>query len=46
MQFDVEVHSTDLSAYQEPTIIRPNMQRDHITMMLMPELADFAEATT
>jgi UDP-N-acetyl-2-amino-2-deoxyglucuronate dehydrogenase len=44
VQFDVEVHSTDLSAYQEPTIIRPNMQRDHITMMLMPELADFAEA--
>jgi predicted dehydrogenase len=44
VQFDIEVHSTTLAGYREPTIIRPTMQRDHITMMLMPELAEFAEA--
>jgi predicted dehydrogenase len=44
VQFDVQVHSTALAAYREPTIIRPTMQRDHITMMLMPELAEFADA--
>jgi UDP-N-acetyl-2-amino-2-deoxyglucuronate dehydrogenase len=44
VQFEVEVHSTALGAYQEPTIIRPTMERDHITMMLMPELAEFADA--
>jgi predicted dehydrogenase len=44
VQFDVEVHSTAITAYREPTIIRPTMQRDHITMMLIPELAEFADA--
>jgi predicted dehydrogenase len=44
VQFEVEVHSTSLAAYRDPTIIRPTMQRDHITMMLMPELAEFADA--
>jgi predicted dehydrogenase len=46
VQFDIEVQSTALVAYREPTIIRPTMQRDHVTMMLMPELAEFAEAIT
>jgi predicted dehydrogenase len=44
VQFEVEVYSTALAAYREPTIIRPTMERDHITMMLMPELAEFADA--
>jgi len=44
VQFEVEVHSTALAAYRDPTIIRPTMRRDHITMMLMPELAEFADA--
>jgi predicted dehydrogenase len=44
VQFEVEVHSKVITAYQEPAIIRPTMQRDHITMMLIPELAEFANA--
>ena len=44
VQFDIEIESTVLPAYREPTIIRPGMQRDHITTMLMPELAEFAAA--
>jgi len=44
VQFDVEVHSTAIAAYRETTIIRPTMQRDHITMMLIPELAEFTDA--
>lgn len=44
VQYDVEVNSEVLSAYEEPTTIRPAVQGDHITMMLMPELAEFADA--
>jgi predicted dehydrogenase len=44
VQFEIEVWSDALPAYAEPTFIRPNMWRDHITMMLMPELAEFADA--
>lgn len=44
VQFEVEVCSTALAAYREPMIIRPTMERDHITMMLLPELAEFADA--
>jgi predicted dehydrogenase len=44
VQFEVEVSSTAIAAYRDPTIIRPTMERDHITMMLMPELAEFADA--
>jgi len=44
VQFEVEVHSTAIAAYREPTIIRPTMQRDHITTMLVPELAGFSDA--
>jgi predicted dehydrogenase len=44
VQFEIEVQSTVVAAYQDPTVIRPLMQRDHITMMLMPELAEFADA--
>ena len=38
LQFEVEVSSTVLPAYAEPTVIRPSVQRDNITMMLVPEL--------
>ena len=44
VQFEIEVYSDELPALQEPTIIRPNMQGDHVTSMLMPELAEFAQA--
>jgi predicted dehydrogenase len=44
VQFEVEVRSSTIAAYREPTIIRPTMQRDHITTMLIPELAEFADA--
>jgi predicted dehydrogenase len=44
LQYDVEVQSESHSAYREPTIIRPAMQGDHITMMLVPELEEFGAA--
>jgi predicted dehydrogenase len=44
VQFEIEVQSTAVAMYREPTIIRPAMQRDHITTMLMPELVEFADA--
>ena len=44
VQYEVEVHSTTVAAWREPTTIRPRMQRDHITTMFVPELAEFADA--
>jgi predicted dehydrogenase len=44
VQFEIEVQSTVLAAYRDPTVIRPLVQRDHITTMLVPELAEFADA--
>jgi predicted dehydrogenase len=44
VQYEVEVNSDVLPAYEEPTTIRPAAQGDHLTMMLMPELAEFADA--
>jgi predicted dehydrogenase len=44
VQFEIEVQSTVVAAYQDPTVIRPLMQRDHITTMLVPELAEFTDA--
>jgi predicted dehydrogenase len=44
VQFEIEVQSTVVAAYKDPTVIRPLMQRDHITMMLMPELAEFVDS--
>jgi predicted dehydrogenase len=44
LQFEVEVSSTTLPAYAEPTVIRPAVRRDNITMMLVPELEAFAAA--
>ena len=44
VQFDVEVQSETHQAYHNPTLIRPAMQGDHISMMLVPELTEFAAA--
>src|SRR5207244_3120683 len=44
LQFEIEVLSNAVRAYREPTIIRPQIQRDNITMMLVPELDEFANA--
>ena len=44
LQFEVEVSSTVNAAYAQPTVIRPGIERDHITMMLVPELEEFARA--
>lgn len=46
LQFEVEVSSTALPAYAEPTVIRPGVRRDNITMMLVPELEAFAAAVS
>jgi predicted dehydrogenase len=42
LQFEIEVTSSVLPAYAEPTVIRPDVRRDNITMMLIPELEEFA----
>lgn len=42
LQFEIEVSSHAVSAYQEPTTIRPAVRQDNITMMLVPELEEFA----
>jgi len=46
LQFEVDVSSTTLAAYAEPTLIRPGVRRDNITMMLAPELEEFAAAVS
>jgi predicted dehydrogenase len=42
LQFEIEVSSTSIGTYREPTIIRPAVRRDNISMMLVPELEEFA----
>jgi 1,5-anhydro-D-fructose reductase (1,5-anhydro-D-mannitol-forming) len=44
LQFEIEVSSNIVATYQEPTIIRPAVRRDNVTMMLVPELEEFARA--
>ena len=44
LQFELEVSSTAVPAFAEPTIIRPGIRRDNVTMMLVPELEEFASA--
>jgi predicted dehydrogenase len=44
LQFDIDVVSSAVAAYREPTTIHPTARVDNITMMLMPELAEFASA--
>lgn len=44
LQFEVEVFSSALPAYQEPTIVQPLVRRDNVSMMLVPELEEFARS--
>jgi predicted dehydrogenase len=44
VQFDIDIQSETHPAYSDPTTIRPAMQRDHITTMLVPELVEFKAA--
>lgn len=44
LQFEIEVSSSAVAAYREPTIIRPGVRGDNINMMLVPELEEFASA--
>lgn len=44
MQFEIEVCSTVNAAYSQPTVISPYITGDHIPMMLVPELEEFADA--
>jgi predicted dehydrogenase len=44
LMFEVEVVSTALAAYAQPTVIRPRIWRDNVTAMFVPELEEFAAA--
>jgi predicted dehydrogenase len=44
LQFEIEVSSKTNPAYVDPTVIRPRLSRDNITMMFVPELEEFAGA--
>jgi predicted dehydrogenase len=44
LQFEIEVSSSALPAYAQPTVIRPRLGRDNIAMMFVPELEEFAAA--
>lgn len=44
LQFEIEVSSSSVATYREPTVIRPAVRRDNISMMLVPELEEFARA--
>ena len=44
VQYELEVVSEVIPEYREPTTIRPAITGDHITGMLVPELAEFADA--
>jgi predicted dehydrogenase len=44
LQYEIEVSSTVVAAYAQPTVIRPLIESDHITLMLVPELDEFARA--
>jgi len=43
-QFEIEVFSQVLSAYAEPTIIRPLLWHSPVITMFVPELEEFASA--
>jgi predicted dehydrogenase len=44
LQFEIEVFSRTLPAYFEPTIVRPLVRRDNVSMMFVPELEEFARS--
>ena len=43
LQFELEVYSKNVAAYAQPAVIRPSVS-DHVSMMLVPELEEFAAA--
>lgn len=44
LQFEVEVFSNAVPEYSEPTVIRPAIRGNNISMMLVPELEEFASS--
>jgi predicted dehydrogenase len=44
LQFEIEVSSSVNARFTQPTVIRPQIEGDNITMMLVPELEEFAHA--
>jgi predicted dehydrogenase len=44
LQFEIEVSSNTNPSYVQPTVIRPRIGRDNLTMMFEPELEEFASA--
>ena len=46
LQFEIEVSSSVNALFTQPTVIRPQIEGDNITMMLVPELEEFAHAVS
>jgi predicted dehydrogenase len=44
LQFEIEVSSSVNTRFTQPTVIHPQVEGDNITMMLVPELEEFARA--
>lgn len=44
LHFEIEVLSTTVAAYAQPTIIRPRIVRDNINAMFVPELNELVNA--
>jgi predicted dehydrogenase len=44
LQFEIEVTSDVNVAYSQPTVVRPYISSDHVSLMLVPELEEFAGA--
>jgi predicted dehydrogenase len=44
LQFEIEVISRAVAAYAQPTVIKPGVWRDNVSMMFVPELEAFAQA--
>ena len=44
LQFGVECRAAPIDTYREPTVIRPLVQRDNVSMMFVPESRIFARA--
>jgi predicted dehydrogenase len=44
LHFEIEILSTAVQTYAQPTVIRPRIVRDNINAMFVPELIEFANA--
>jgi phthalate 4,5-cis-dihydrodiol dehydrogenase len=44
LQFELEVFSRKAAAYAQPTVIKPYVWQDNVSMMFVPELEAFAQA--